>query len=196
MCGVKRAKIYRVISVAFNPLVYENVGMITSLPAKRISVISRWKKISEYYPRDGGESQLASKLRHSPYVYKKYGACPTARWFEWVWLSNPTCSDVKIHEILFPGKLRGNSHILNFRRNFLVASRQASPFLLVFFVTSFEYCATYKQQRKISMKSVRAEWLQSLSSSKTDSRCIKMTTSFNDTINKRSKSMYTSFCES
>ena len=43
---------------------------------------------------------------------------------------------------------------------------------------------------------VRAEWLQSLSSRKTDSRCIKMMISFNDTINKRSKSMYTSFCES
>ena len=43
---------------------------------------------------------------------------------------------------------------------------------------------------------VRAEWLQSLSSSKTDSRCIKMMISFNDTINERSKSMYTSFCES
>jgi len=34
---------------------------------------------------------------------------------------------------------------------------------------------------------VRAEWLQSLSSSKTDSRCIKMMISFNYTINKRSK---------
>ena len=43
---------------------------------------------------------------------------------------------------------------------------------------------------------VRAEWLQSLSSIKTDSRCIKMMISFNDTINERSKSMYTSFCES
>jgi len=43
---------------------------------------------------------------------------------------------------------------------------------------------------------VRAEWLQSLSSSKTDSRCIKIMISFNDTINERSKSMYTSFCES
>ena len=43
---------------------------------------------------------------------------------------------------------------------------------------------------------VRAEWLQSLSSSKTDSRCIKMMISFNYTINKRSKSTYTSFCES
>ena len=43
---------------------------------------------------------------------------------------------------------------------------------------------------------VRAEWLQSLSSSKTDSRCIKMMISFNNTINERSKSMYTSFCES
>jgi len=48
-------------------------------------------------------------------------------------------------------------------------------------------------------RNVRAEWLQSLSSSKTDSRCIKMMISFNYTvytINKRSKSMYTSFCES
>jgi len=43
---------------------------------------------------------------------------------------------------------------------------------------------------------VRAEWLQSLSSRKTDSRCIKMIISFNDTIIKRSKSMYTSFCKS
>ena len=47
-----------------------------------------------------------------------------------------------------------------------------------------------------SREIVRAEWLQSLSSSKTDSRCIKMMISFNDTINERSKSMYTSFCES
>ena len=37
---------------------------------------------------------------------------------------------------------------------------------------------------------VRAEWLQSLSSRKTDYRCIKMM------IKTRSKSMYTSFCES
>ena len=43
---------------------------------------------------------------------------------------------------------------------------------------------------------VRAEWLQSLSSRKTDSRCIKMMISFNDTTIKRSNSMYTSFCES
>jgi len=43
---------------------------------------------------------------------------------------------------------------------------------------------------------VRAEWLQSLSSVKTDSRCIKMMISFNDTIIKRLKSMYISFCES
>ena len=43
---------------------------------------------------------------------------------------------------------------------------------------------------------VRAEWLQSLSSRKTDSRCIKMMITFNDTVIKRSKSMYTSFCES
>jgi len=43
---------------------------------------------------------------------------------------------------------------------------------------------------------VRAEWLQSLSSRKTDSRCIKMMISFNNTIIKQSKSMYMSFCES
>ena len=43
---------------------------------------------------------------------------------------------------------------------------------------------------------VRAEWLQSLSSRKADSRCIKMMIIFNNTINERSKSMYTSFCES
>ena len=43
---------------------------------------------------------------------------------------------------------------------------------------------------------VRAEWLQSLSSIKTVSRCIKMMISFNDTIIIRSKSMYISFCES
>ena len=30
---------------------------------KRISAISQWKHLSEFYPQDGGERQLASKLR-------------------------------------------------------------------------------------------------------------------------------------
>ena len=47
-----------------------------------------------------------------------------------------------------------------------------------------------------NIRPVRAEWLQSLSSIKTDFRCTKMMISFNYTIIKGSKSMYTSFCES
>ena len=42
MCGVK-GWIYRVIQTTFDPLVYENVRMIISLPAKRISAISQWQ---------------------------------------------------------------------------------------------------------------------------------------------------------
>ena len=69
---------------------------------------------------------------------------------------------------------------------------------LVFQPTECNFDTTYIAyvQVTISREIVRAEWLQSLSSSKTDSRCIKMMISFNDTINERSKSMYTSFCES
>jgi len=42
----------------------------------------------------------------------------------------------------------------------------------------------------LGLCSVKAEWLQSLSSRKTDSRCIKMMISFNDTLIKQLKSMY------
>ena len=71
---------------------------------------------------------------------------------------------------------------------------------MALFFTVYAFCACFTliilMNILIAMLSVRAEWLQSLSSSKTDSRCIKMMISFNDTINERSKSMYTSFCES
>ena len=52
------AKIYRVIYTAFDPLVYENVCMITSLPTKRISAIGpiTVKTFLRVYPQDGGES--------------------------------------------------------------------------------------------------------------------------------------------
>ena len=50
-------------------MVYENVCMITSLPTKRFSAILQWKHLSKFYPQDGGESQLASKLRHCHPVY-------------------------------------------------------------------------------------------------------------------------------
>jgi len=39
------AKIYRVIYITFDPLVYENVCMLTSLPTKRISAISLGKHL-------------------------------------------------------------------------------------------------------------------------------------------------------
>ena len=50
-------------------MVYENVCMINSSPTKHISAISQWKHLSEFYPQDGGESQLALKLRHCHPVY-------------------------------------------------------------------------------------------------------------------------------
>jgi len=53
-------KIYRVISITFDPLFHENVCMITSLPTERILAISFI---------DGGESQLALQLRHCHPVY-------------------------------------------------------------------------------------------------------------------------------
>ena len=44
--------------------------MITSLATKRIRRYHSGKHFSEFYTQDGGESQLASKLRSlSPYVY-------------------------------------------------------------------------------------------------------------------------------
>jgi len=43
-------------------VVYENVCAITGLPTKRISAIYHSEKhLSEFYPQDGGESQLASE---------------------------------------------------------------------------------------------------------------------------------------
>jgi len=53
-------------------LVYENVRMITSSPTKRISAISQWKHLSVFYPQDGGESLLASRLRHCHLMYSRY----------------------------------------------------------------------------------------------------------------------------
>jgi len=40
--------------------------MITSLPTERYH---SGKRLSEFYPQDGGESQLASKLRHCHPMY-------------------------------------------------------------------------------------------------------------------------------
>ena len=53
-------------------MVYDNVRMITSSPTKRISAISQWKHLPEFYPQDGGESLLASRLRHCHHVYSRY----------------------------------------------------------------------------------------------------------------------------
>ena len=50
-------------------MIYENVCMINGLPTKRISAISQWKHLSEFYPQNGGESQLAPKLRHWNHMY-------------------------------------------------------------------------------------------------------------------------------
>jgi len=38
--------------------------MITGLSTKRISAYHSEKHLSEFYPQDGGESQLALKLRY------------------------------------------------------------------------------------------------------------------------------------
>jgi len=48
-----------------------NVRTITSLPTKRTSAISQWKHLSEFYPQDGGESQLALKLHHCHVMYTR-----------------------------------------------------------------------------------------------------------------------------
>ena len=40
-----------------------NVCMITSFPTKRISAMLQWKTFIRVYPQDGGESQMALKLR-------------------------------------------------------------------------------------------------------------------------------------
>jgi len=52
-------------------LVYENVCMML---ACQQSVFQRYhseKHLSEFYPQDGGESQLALKLRHCHPMYNK-----------------------------------------------------------------------------------------------------------------------------
>jgi len=54
MCGDKGRRFI----VLFDPSVYKNVCVITSLPTKRILSISQWKHLPEFYPQDGGESQL------------------------------------------------------------------------------------------------------------------------------------------
>jgi len=43
-------KVHRVVEVTFNPLVYENVCMITSSPTKRISALSQWKTFMRVLP--------------------------------------------------------------------------------------------------------------------------------------------------
>ena len=52
------AQIYRVIQIKLNPLVYENVHIITD----KQSVFKRYhsdKHFSDFYLQDGGENQLA-----------------------------------------------------------------------------------------------------------------------------------------
>jgi len=62
----------RFVTIAFDPLIYENVCMITSLPTKRIvHGYHSEKHLPEIYPQDGGESQLALKLRHSHLMYRQ-----------------------------------------------------------------------------------------------------------------------------
>jgi len=47
--------------------------MITSLLTKRISAISYSEKhLSQFYPQDGGESQLASKLSNCHPMYRSH----------------------------------------------------------------------------------------------------------------------------
>jgi len=55
--------------MTFNPLVYENVCMSTNLPKSVFQQHQSEKHLSEFYPQDGGESQLASKLRHYHLMY-------------------------------------------------------------------------------------------------------------------------------
>jgi len=50
-------------------LVYENVCIITSMPTKAYVSDITVKTLSEFYPQDGGESQLALKLRHCHPMY-------------------------------------------------------------------------------------------------------------------------------
>ena len=52
-------------------LVYENVCMITSSPKNVFQQYHSEKHLSEFYPQDGGESQLASKLRHCQPMYTR-----------------------------------------------------------------------------------------------------------------------------
>jgi len=56
----------RCSAAAFHSLVDENVCMIASSPTKQYH---SEKSLSEFYPQDGGESQLASKLRHCHSMY-------------------------------------------------------------------------------------------------------------------------------
>ena len=64
------AKIYCVIWITFDPLVYENVCVITSLPAKCISAISQWKTFVSVLPtrwrRKPDGIEITSQ---SPYVF-------------------------------------------------------------------------------------------------------------------------------
>jgi len=70
MCAVKGANIYRVVKITFDPLVYENVCMITIACQQR--VFRRYhseKHLSDFYLQDGGEYQLSLKLRHCRPMY-------------------------------------------------------------------------------------------------------------------------------
>ena len=64
-------KIYGVIYVTFNPLVYENVCVITSLPTKRISAISQWKTFLRVLPTRWWRKPAGIEITSlSPYVLK------------------------------------------------------------------------------------------------------------------------------
>jgi len=51
------AKIYRVIRIKLNQLVYENVHMITDLPTER-AVFKRCQIYQSFYLQDGSKNQL------------------------------------------------------------------------------------------------------------------------------------------
>ena len=66
-----------------------------SLPTKRISAILQWKHLSEFYPQDGGERQLASKLRHCHPMYRRVRIVPLS--------ISPDCVDCGAAEPVIDG---------------------------------------------------------------------------------------------
>jgi len=68
MCGVEGRRF--IVLLKYHPIRFIKMsGMITRLPTKRISAISQWKHSPEFYPQDGGDSQLALILRHRHPMY-------------------------------------------------------------------------------------------------------------------------------